>query len=230
MKERRADEQAMQREKKPKMKVKTGRGQVKPDAQAIRRAEAAIKKIGEDFAIWAQTDLDEMDKAVADSLKKFTESRSEANPRDVDIIEAHVNAMRVVMIGDTRGGGGKLVEAVAAVQRARREAPVGAGAAAQLMTLAQMRAQTLLGVPLDPHEDPRAVAVVEVAAPAPQGLIHLLDHHRQGHGHASASARLREPRRDPPDRPLRRLDARKLGQVLTGCCPKTALRCVSSRS
>ncbi len=46
------------------MKAKTGSGRVKPDGQAIQRAEAAIKKIGEDFPRWAQSDLDEMDKAV----------------------------------------------------------------------------------------------------------------------------------------------------------------------
>ena len=37
------------------MKAKTGRGRVKPDAQAIDRAEVAIKKIGEDFAGWARS-------------------------------------------------------------------------------------------------------------------------------------------------------------------------------
>ena len=45
-------------------KAKTGRGRVTPDVQAIKRAEVAITKIGEDFASWAQSDLDEMDQAL----------------------------------------------------------------------------------------------------------------------------------------------------------------------
>ncbi len=120
-------------------KVKTGSGRVEPDGQAIQRAEAAIKKIGEDFSKWAPGDLEEMDKALAaartdpdrqeeyimqifrramelkgqggsfgydlisqvgDSLKKFTESRSEASPRDVEIIAAHVNAKRILDAAD----------------------------------------------------------------------------------------------------------------------------------
>ncbi len=139
--------------KRPNMlrKAKTGSGRVEPDGQAIQRAEAAIKKIGEDFPKWAQGDLEDMDKALAaarndpdrqeeyimqifrramelkgqggsfgydlisqvgDSLKKFTESRSEASPRDVEIIAAHVNAMRVVMAEDIRGDGGTVGQAI----------------------------------------------------------------------------------------------------------------------
>ena len=133
------------------MKAKTGRGRVTPDAEAIKRAEVAIKKIGEDFASWARSDLDEMDQALAaarndpeqqeeyimqifrramelkgqggsfgydlisqvgDSLKKFTESRREASPRDVEIIAAHVQAMRVVMVEDIRGDGGDVGRAI----------------------------------------------------------------------------------------------------------------------
>ncbi len=133
------------------MKAKTGRGRVTPDTQAIERAEAAIKTIGDDFATWAQSDLDELDKALAaarknpdqqedyiteifrramelkgqggsfgydlisqvgDSLKKFTDSRSEANPRDVEIIAAHVDAMRVVMVEDIKGDGGDVGRAI----------------------------------------------------------------------------------------------------------------------
>ena len=132
-------------------KAKTGSGRVKPDGKAIQRAEAAIKKIGEDFPKWAQDDLEEMDKALAaartdpdqqeeyfmrifrramelkgqggsfgydlisqvgDSLKKFTESRSEASPRDVEIIAAHVNAMRIVMVEDIKGDGGAVGQAI----------------------------------------------------------------------------------------------------------------------
>ena len=47
------------------MKAKTGRGRGTPDTQAIERAEAAIKTIGDDFATWAQSDLDELDKTLA---------------------------------------------------------------------------------------------------------------------------------------------------------------------
>ncbi len=133
------------------MKAKTGGGRVTPDVQAIKRAEVAIKKIGEDFASWAQSDLDEMDQALAaaredpgrqeeyimrifrramelkgqggsfgydlisqvgDSLKKFTESRREASPRDVEIIAAHVQAMRVVMADDIRGDGDEVGRAI----------------------------------------------------------------------------------------------------------------------
>ncbi len=133
------------------MKVKTGSGRVKPDAEALKRAEAAVKKIGNDFPQWAQGDLDEMDKALAaarkdpdrqedyimqifrrsmevkgqggsfgydlisqvgDSLKKFTESRKDASPRDVEIIAAHVNAMRVVMVEDIKGDGGSVGRAI----------------------------------------------------------------------------------------------------------------------
>ena len=49
---------------------------------------------------------------VGDSLKKYTESRSEANPRDVEIIDAHVNAIRVVLAKDIRGEGGELGRAI----------------------------------------------------------------------------------------------------------------------
>ena len=49
---------------------------------------------------------------VGDSLKKFTDSRSEANPRDVEIIAAHVDAMRVVMVEDIRGDGGDVGRAI----------------------------------------------------------------------------------------------------------------------
>ncbi len=132
-------------------KAKTGSGRVEPDGQAIQRAEVAIKKIGEDFANWAQSDLDEMDQAldaarndpeqqeeyimrifqrameltgqggsfgydlisqVGDSLKKFTESRRQASPRDVEIIAAHVQAMRVVMADDIRGDGDEVGRAI----------------------------------------------------------------------------------------------------------------------
>ncbi len=133
------------------MKAKTGRGRVAPDTQAIERAEAAIKTIGDDFAISAQSDLDELDKALAaartnpdqqedyiteifrramelkgqggsfgydlisqvgDSLKKFTDSRIEANPRDVEIIAAHVDAMRRVMVDNIKGDGGDVGRAI----------------------------------------------------------------------------------------------------------------------
>ena len=133
------------------MKAKTGKGRVTPDAQAIERAEAAIKTIGEDFANWAQNDIDELDKALAaartypdrqedyvaeifrramelkgqggsfgydlisqvgDSFKQFTDSRSEANPRDVDIIAAHVDAMRRVLVDDIKGDGGEVGRAI----------------------------------------------------------------------------------------------------------------------
>ncbi len=133
------------------MKAKTGRGRGTLDTQAIERAEAAIKTIGDDFATWAQSDLDELDKALAaarknpdqqedyiteifrramelkgqggsfgydlisqvgDSLKQFTDSRSEANPRDVEIIAAHVDAMRRVMVDNIKGDGGDVGRAI----------------------------------------------------------------------------------------------------------------------
>ena len=133
------------------IKAKTGSGRVTLDTQAIQRAEAALKTIGDDFANWAPSDLDELDKALAaartnpdrqedyiteifrramelkgqggsfgydlisqigDSLKKFTDSRREANPRDVEIIAAHVDAMRVVMVEDIRGDGGDVGRAI----------------------------------------------------------------------------------------------------------------------
>ncbi len=49
---------------------------------------------------------------IGNSLKKFTESRNEANPRDVEIIAAHVGAMRVVMVQDIKGDGGKVGQAI----------------------------------------------------------------------------------------------------------------------
>ena len=49
---------------------------------------------------------------VGDSLKKYTESRSEANPRDVEIIDEHVNAIRVVLAEDIRGEGGDVGRAI----------------------------------------------------------------------------------------------------------------------
>ena len=133
------------------LKAKLGSGKVKTDTHAIERAETAIQKIGEDFPKWAQSDLDDMEKALAaarqnpeqqedyimqifrramelkgqggsfgydlisqvgDSLKKFTESRREASPRDVEIIAAHVNAMRVVMVEDIKGDGGEVGRAI----------------------------------------------------------------------------------------------------------------------
>ena len=133
------------------LKAKTGNGRVAPDSQAIERAEEAIKTIGDDFATWAQSDFDELDKALAaaranpdqqeeyiteifrramelkgqggsfgydlisqvgESLKIFTENRSEANPRDVEIIAAHVDAMRVVMVDDIKGDGGEVGRAI----------------------------------------------------------------------------------------------------------------------
>ena len=51
---------------------------------------------------------------VGNSLKKFTESRRDANPRDVEIIAAHVNAMRVVMVEDIKGDGGEIGRAIVA--------------------------------------------------------------------------------------------------------------------
>ena len=47
------------------LKAKLCSGKVKPDTEAIQRAETAIKKIGEDFPKWAQSDLDDMEKALA---------------------------------------------------------------------------------------------------------------------------------------------------------------------
>jgi chemotaxis protein histidine kinase CheA len=135
------------------LKAKTGSGKVAPDMEAIERAEAAIQNIGDDFANWAQSDLDELDKALAaarrnpsqqeeyiteifrramelkgqggsfgyelisqvgESLKVFTENRSEANPRDVEIIAAHVDAMRRVMVDDIKGDGGDIGRAIVA--------------------------------------------------------------------------------------------------------------------
>ena len=49
---------------------------------------------------------------VCDSLKKFTDGRSEANPRDVEIIAAHVNAIGVVLAEDIRGDGGDVGRAI----------------------------------------------------------------------------------------------------------------------
>ncbi len=49
---------------------------------------------------------------IGDSLKKFTESRNDANPRDVEIIAAHVSAMRVVMLQDIKGDGGNVGRAI----------------------------------------------------------------------------------------------------------------------
>ena len=133
------------------MKAKSGRGRVTPDAHAIERAEAAIETIGDDFANWAQSDLDELDKALAaarmnpdrqedyiteifrramelkgqggsfgydlisrvgDSLKQFTDTRSDANARDVEIIAAHVDAMRRVLVDDIKGDGGEVGRAI----------------------------------------------------------------------------------------------------------------------
>ena len=133
------------------LKAKFGNGKVKSDTQAIQRAESAIKKIGDNFPMWARSDLDEMDKALAaarkdpdrqeehfmqifrrsmdikglggsfgyelisqvgNSLQKFTESRRDANPRDVEIIAAHVNAMRVIMVEDIKGDGGEVGRAI----------------------------------------------------------------------------------------------------------------------
>ena len=133
------------------LKAKLGSGKVKTDTHAIERAEAAIQKIGEDFPKWAQSDLDDMEKALAaarqnpeqqedyimqifrrsmelkgqggsfgydlisqigDSLKKFTDSRNEANPRDVEIIAAHVSAMRVVLVQGIKGDGGNVGRAI----------------------------------------------------------------------------------------------------------------------
>ena len=133
------------------LKAKVGSGKVQPDTQAIQRAESAIKKIGEDFPKWAQSDLDDMEKAleaarknpdqqddyimqifrrsmefkgqggsfgydlisqIGDSLKKFTEGRNKVKPRDVEIIAAHVNAMRVVMVQDIKGDGGEIGRAI----------------------------------------------------------------------------------------------------------------------
>ncbi len=133
------------------MKAKIGNGRVKLDTKAIERADAAIKTIGNDFATWAQSDFDELDKALAaarknpdqqedyiteivrramelkgqggsfgydlisqvgDSLKQFTDSRSEANPRDVEIIAAHVDAMRRVMVDNIKGDGGDVGRAI----------------------------------------------------------------------------------------------------------------------
>jgi len=133
------------------LKAKTGSGRVTPDLEAIERAEEAIKTIGDDFANWAQSDLDELDKALAaartnpdrqedyitqifrramelkgqggsfgydlisqvgESLKISTETRSEANPRDVETIAAHVDAMRVVMVDDIKGDGGDVGRAI----------------------------------------------------------------------------------------------------------------------
>ena len=51
---------------------------------------------------------------IGNSLKKFTESRNEANPRDVEIIAAHVDAMRVVMVQDIKGDGGDVGQAIVA--------------------------------------------------------------------------------------------------------------------
>ena len=45
---------------------------------------------------------------IGDSLKKFTEDRTVATVRDLEIIAAHVDAMRAVMAQDIRGDGGIL--------------------------------------------------------------------------------------------------------------------------
>ncbi len=133
------------------MKAKISSGRATLGTDAIERAEAAIKTIGDDFPNWAQRDLDELDKALAtartnpnqqedliteifrgamelkgqggsfgydlisqvgDSLKQFTDGRTEANSRDVEIIAAHLDAMRRVMANNIKGDGGNVGRAI----------------------------------------------------------------------------------------------------------------------
>lgn len=51
---------------------------------------------------------------IGDSLKNFTGMRDKANPRDVEIITAHVDAMKVVLTNNIRGGGGEIGGAIVA--------------------------------------------------------------------------------------------------------------------
>ena len=45
---------------------------------------------------------------IGDSLKRFTEGRKGVSKRDIDIIAAHVDAMRAVLLQGIRGEGGKV--------------------------------------------------------------------------------------------------------------------------
>ena len=45
--------------------ARTGKNRFTPIMQAIKRSQAAIRTIGDDFANWEQSDLDELDKALA---------------------------------------------------------------------------------------------------------------------------------------------------------------------
>ena len=45
---------------------------------------------------------------IGNSLKNFTESRQDASAREIDIIAAHVDALRVVLVQNIRGDGGKV--------------------------------------------------------------------------------------------------------------------------
>lgn len=51
---------------------------------------------------------------IGQSLKTFTENRADANPRDIEIIAAHIEAMRVVLTQDIRGDGGEIGKGIAA--------------------------------------------------------------------------------------------------------------------
>ncbi len=51
---------------------------------------------------------------IGDSLKNFTGLRKRADPRDVDIIAAHVDAMKVVLTNNIRGDGGEIGIAIVA--------------------------------------------------------------------------------------------------------------------
>jgi chemotaxis protein histidine kinase CheA len=55
---------------------------------------------------------------IGDLLKKFTEDLQQVSARDIDIITAHVNAMKVVIAQDIKGDGGKVgAEIVAGLAR-----------------------------------------------------------------------------------------------------------------
>jgi hypothetical protein len=80
-------------------------------AERLDRAEATIAEFGKDFPKWGLEEIEKIESALATGRqdpKDFTESRQDANARDIDIIAAHVDGLRVVLVQKIRGDGGKV--------------------------------------------------------------------------------------------------------------------------
>lgn len=148
----------------PLSKARNGNGPVSIDPEILERAEKAVADLSDDYAAWAQQDIDGLRQALAlaranpsnmqtsishiyrhaldlkgqgggfgyvliteigSLLTRFMEGRTAISGVEFEIVDAHIDALQVVLREEIKGDGGQIGEQiVAGLQKLdRRYAP-----------------------------------------------------------------------------------------------------------